>query len=75
MGPEREGIESALLKKTPFEQTLLNIERDPLLCIQNAHTHIVSHCPVLIIVKVDFSFSVCPGEKGMGKDSSGAIER
>lgn len=37
-------------------------------------THIVAHCPVLIIVKVDFSFSVCSGEKSMGEDPSRTVE-
>lgn len=41
----------------------------------NTHTHIVPHRPVLVIVKVDLSLSVSPGEEGVGQDSSRTIER
>lgn len=37
-------------------------------------THIVANCPVLVIVKVDFSLSVGPGEESVGKDPSRTIE-
>lgn len=37
-------------------------------------THVVADGPVLVIVKVDFSLSLCPGEESMGKDPSRTIE-
>lgn len=37
-------------------------------------THVVADCPVLVIVKVDFSLSVRPGEESMGKDPSRTIK-
>lgn len=37
-------------------------------------THVVADCPVLVVVKVDFSLSVGPGEESVGKDPSRTIE-
>lgn len=38
------------------------------------HTHVIANCPVLVIVKVDFSLSLGPGEESVGKDPSRTIE-
>lgn len=37
-------------------------------------THVVAHRPVLVVVKVDFSLSVCPGEEGVSQDPPRTVE-
>lgn len=39
------------------------------------HTHVIPHRPVLVVVKVDLSLPVGPGEERVGQNSSRTIER